>query len=159
MSKPSTSCSAANQAKTHGFSKLALFHSLIKEPRVTSGDILGMGWKLPLDLLEVSEHHLVNVNSTASAFYCSRRVENPRERNSREVPMTINHLTKVWSNDNRGKEHHDRVLLERFIKGIRVQAVHGTKRVYTIFGLAVSEDGPDARPISVNVTFDEHVKD
>jgi hypothetical protein len=73
--------------------------------------------------------------------------------------MTINHLTKAWSNDNRGKEYHDRVLLERFIKGIRVQAVHGTKRVYTIFGLAVSEDGPGARPISANVTFDEHVKD
>jgi hypothetical protein len=36
--------------------------------------------------------------------------------------------------------------------------LHGTKRVYTMFGLAPWGNGLGGRPISANVTFEEHVK-
>jgi hypothetical protein len=65
---------------------------------------------------------LVFVNSTASAFYCSSRPENLHIYQSHQVPTTVNHLIKTWSDDNRQKEYYDRILLEPFINGVRVQA-------------------------------------
>lgn len=83
---------------------------------------------------------LVNVNSTASAFY-------------KEIPL--NDLLREFTGVSTDVGVRPTYALERFIRGIRVQATHGTQRVYTVFGFA--EWSSTNLPTASRVTFDKKV--
>ena len=84
---------------------------------------------------------LVNVNAKGSAFYKHLRMD---------------WLIHAWSGGSETKESNDRNMLERFIKGIRVQATYGNNRVYTVFGFAPWEN---ERPTSAISYYWHKVKD
>ena len=83
---------------------------------------------------------LMNAILSASAFYAQK---------------SMDWLIHAWSGQDEQRQYRDRVQLTRFIRGLRVQATHGTRRVYTVWGVA--EWGPQywngRRPTKNAVTF------
>ena len=83
---------------------------------------------------------LMNANTSASAFYAQQ---------------SMDWLIHAWSGEDEQGQYRDLVQLTRFIRGLRVQAKHGRRRVYTVWGVA--KWGPrywdGRRPTKDVVTF------
>ncbi len=126
-----------NQAEdVVNISRNSFFNTTAEEREALTGGLEAyIGFTRSVKL--ATDRLLLNVNATASAFY---------------VPGTLEGLMIQAFRPHNQIRFEDRVLVTKFIKGLRVVALYGKKRVYTVFGLP-KWDHFNQRPTANNLTF------
>jgi hypothetical protein len=90
---------------------------------------------------------LLQVNSASSAFYDIVPL-----RNQGEVEKRLDWvIQRTWRKDMYWDSNREAI--NRFIRGLRVKALHNGI-CYTVWGLAIAYEDPKAKPSTRNVKFD-----